>query len=190
MRLPPTATLWVQSCACTAGIWESCRGTWRTLLLPLVPLACQWREAIMAFIHHKTNRVWVSDWGLWYLKSAVRGGVSFHFLFFLPVLPHLLSFTVVFFADTRAVPEGIAAPGHRFSEQRQPEYWTKPAHRQRDRADRHRYHRGAGRAEGTAGPHQKQSELWIVILLTYGRRLWCCHRSNPFRVDIVFYIMF
>lgn len=59
LPLPHTEMVWVQSCACTTEILASCRGTWKPLLLALVLLNSQWKEVIMASIHHKTNKAWV-----------------------------------------------------------------------------------------------------------------------------------
>jgi len=88
-------------------------------------------------------------------------------------------------ADTSAIPESVAAPRHRLSEQRQPEYRAESAHRRGDGPDRHRHHRGAGRAEGAAGPHPKPSEPCTVTMLLRGMGLGCSVSSNPLGVDPV-----
>lgn len=56
---PPTEILWALSCVCTAETSGSFRGTWRHRLLHLVSPDRQ-RKEVMASIHPKTSKVWVS----------------------------------------------------------------------------------------------------------------------------------
>lgn len=56
---PHTEILWALSCVCTAETSGSCRGTWRHRLLHLVSPDRQ-RKEVMASIHPKTSKVWVS----------------------------------------------------------------------------------------------------------------------------------
>lgn len=144
LRPRPTGTLWIRSCACTAAILASCRGTWKTRHLRLAPLP---NRCIRASIHHRINRVWVrgSD-----QLNVVRISVTCAELG--TIFPPN--------TDAPAVPESSATPGHGLSEQRQSEHRTQPAPRRRGGEHRHRYHRGAGWTEGAAGPDQKQSEFW------------------------------
>lgn len=66
LRLSPTETQWTQSSASTAGIWPNCRGTWKIRLRAFLIL--QQKGVTMAFIQHKTSKVWVC---LWHAVSPV-----------------------------------------------------------------------------------------------------------------------
>ena len=74
--------------------------------------------------------------------------------------------------DTLAVTENLAAPRQRLAKQCHTEHWAKPAYCCWDGPNRQWHHWGAGRAEGTAGSHQKPSELSGEDLLCEGMT-WC-----------------